>query len=269
MKRKAFTLLELMICIAVSATLLGMLVPAMSQLNTNSMSTSCMNNLRVMARASMIYSTSNRGHFPPALLYGLDDDANTGHVRAWDYSRNPDQTVTPGMLWSYTDHPDKVLQCPGYDGPANWEGDPFTGYNYNVAFLAAESRMSWGAPGGSWDFLIQKDNLEGETSLTLAQCRRPGTTAIFGIGCWANGANKFMRSPVNESNQDLPLAYAGTQGFHYGGSTNFACIDGHVERSTTAHPGAHFDNLPASVTDLMGWPKNGFLSQDASRYDPR
>ena len=269
MKRRGFTLLELMICIAVTATLVGVLIPTMSQLNTSSMSASCLNNLRVLSRASMIYSTSNRGHFPPGLLHGVDDDANSGHVRAWDYSRDPDDLITPGMLWSYTDHPDKVLQCPGYDGPANWEGDPFTGYNYNVAFIAAESRIPWGEPGGSWDFLIQKDNLDGDTSLTLAQCLHPATTALFGIGGWSNGANEFMRSPVNASPQDLSMAYAGTQGFHYGGWTNYACIDGHVERSRTAHLGEYFENLPASVTDLMRWPRNGFLSQDARRYDPR
>ncbi|MCH2133379.1 MAG: type II secretion system GspH family protein [Phycisphaerales bacterium] len=266
---RGFSLIELVVVIAIIALLIGGLVPALGHLDDHARQTRCRSNLRVMARAAIVYATHHRGHFPPALLHGTNDDANSGDVRAWDYWRQPDGTVVPGLLWTYTDHPGEVLQCPGFTGPSNWEGDPFTGYNYNVAFIAAEGRLPWGQPGGSWDFLVEKDNLDGGVSLTLAQCRRSGTTALFGVGSWRNGANKFMRSPVNASPQDASTAYAGCQGFHYAGSTTFACIDGHVERSATPFQGQHFDELPDWMTSAMDWPRNGFLSDDAARYDPR
>ncbi|MCH2161800.1 MAG: type II secretion system GspH family protein [Phycisphaerales bacterium] len=266
---RGFSLLELMVVIAIIATLAGILVPAMGRLSGQAIRTRCQGNLRIMAKAAIVHAVQEKGQFPPGLLYGLDQDANSGDVRAWDYWRRSDGTVQPGLLWTYTDHPGKVLECPGFQGPANWEGDPFTGYNYNVAFLAAEGRQPWGEPGGSWDFLVAKDNLEGDVSLSISQCRRSSTTALFGIGAWRNGANKFMRSPVNASPQDMATAYAGTQGFHYAGSTNFACVDGHVEGSSTPCRGLHFDDLPGSMTDMVDWPRNGFLSNDASRYDPR
>lgn len=264
-----FTLIELMVTIVIVAILMGLLIAAVDRVGDRSLSAKCMNNLRIMATAAMLHAIEHKGDFPPALLYGLDDDANTGDVRAWDYWKTSDGTIRPGLLWTYTDLPGEVLQCPVYSGPSNWEDDPFTGYNYNTAFIAAESRQPWGLPGDSEDFLIEKDNLDGLTSLSLAECRRTGTTALFGIGAWRNGANKFMRSPVNASPQDMGMAYAGTQGFHHQGTTHFACIDGHVEVSKTPHRGANFDALPESLTSLMNWPSNGFLSENASRYDPR
>lgn len=267
--KRGFTLIELMVVICITALLLGLLIPAIGRMSEHSMSTHCMSNLRTMARAATLYAIEHEAEFPPALLHGLDHDANSGDVRAWDYWKRADGTIRPGLLWTYTDHPDKTLQCPGYEGPSNWNGDPYTGYNYNTAFIAAEGRMPWGEPGGSDDFLTPKDNLEGRTSLGLAECRRTGTTALFGIGGWRNGANKFMRSPVNASPQDMSLACAGTQGFHYSGTTNFVCIDGHVERLSTPFKGRQFDSLPTSLTSQIDWPRNGFLSEDTSRYDPR
>ena len=266
---RGFTLVELMVIIVILATLVGLLVPAVDRIGVQSQGVKCLSNLRVMAKAAMLHAIEHKGDLPPALLYGLDSNANSGDVRAWDYWRKPDGTVVPGLLWSYTDHPGEVLQCPGFTGASNWEDDPFTGYNYNTAFIAAEGRQPWGQPGGSQDFLVEKDNLDGDYALSLSQCRRTGTTAIFGVGGWSGGANKFMRSPVNASPQDMGLAYAGTQGFHYGGKTHFACIDGHVEIASAPCQGEHFDALPDSLTGLMDWPRNGFLSEDASRYDPR
>ena len=266
---RGFTLIELMVTVVIVAILLGLLGPAVDRVTNRSMATTCMNNLRIMGRAAMLHALEHKGAFPPALLYGVDRNANSGDLRAWDYWRKPDGSIVPGLLWSYTDHPGEVLQCPVFSGPSNWEGDPFTGYNYNTAFIAAEGRQPWGLPGGSHDFLIEKDNLDGETALSLSQCARTGTTALFGIGSWRDGANKFMRSPVNASPQDMGLAYAGTQGFHHDGTTHFVCIDGHVEASKIPCRGDHFDALPDSMTSLMKWPDNGFLSEDASRYAPR
>ena len=268
-RHRGVTLLELLVVTIVAMILAATLVPALSGVETASRRTRCQNNLRIMSQASMLYSTMHRGHFPPAVLYGTDEDVNQGDVRGWDYHRRAGGEITPGLLWTLTDHPGTVLSCPGYEGPVRDEDGPYTGYNYNAAFVAAEGRRGWGLPGGSWDFIIEKDNLEGRTALTLADCRRPARVALFGLGAFRDGANKFMRSPVNASPQDLSLAYAGAQGFHYAGQTQFVCIDGHVETAKNAYRGSLFDSLPSAMTDVMGWPVNGFLSPDASRYDPR
>ena len=143
-----------------------------------------------------------------------------------------------------------------------------TGYNYNVAFIAAEARQPIADDKdlGAWDLLVPKDNLDGRTHLTLAQCRRRATTALFGVGGRRGGVNKFMRSPVNVGPQ-YDLAYAGGQAFPNG--SNVARLDGSVDTVRQAFRGLHADALPAWIVDGLGWPDNGFLSDDATAYDPR
>ena len=268
-RRRGVTVVELLVVVVATLSLMGILLPALVRVDTSALQMRCQSNLRVMSQASMLYSINYRGHFPPAVLYGTDEDANRGDVRGWDFWKQSGGLISPGLLWTFTDHPGEVLSCPGFPGLEGNQGEPHTGYNYNTAFIAAEGRRPWGLEGGSWDFIIEKDNLDGQTALTLAECRRPASVALFGLGAYRDGANKFMRSPVNASPQDMSLAHAGTQGFHYGGQSHFVCIDGHLESTATAHRGELFDELPSSMTEVMGWPNNGFLSADSDRYDPR
>ena len=104
---------------------------------------------------------------PPALLIGTDEDSTSGDVRCWDWwTRTHDSSfVRPGLLWTYTDHPDRVLQCPAYAGEDNWQGPARpSGYNYNVTFIAAMTPLQGVAGQGCWDLLVPKPALaeEGE-----------------------------------------------------------------------------------------------------------
>jgi prepilin-type processing-associated H-X9-DG protein len=64
----------------------------------------------------------------------------------------------------------------------------------------------------------------------VSQVKSPSTTALFGDGQWANGANKFMRSPrPSPSDANLASRQTGTQGFRHRGRTNVAFADGHAE----------------------------------------
>lgn len=272
MSRRGFTLLEVLLTIAIIGVLMGLAIPAMDRAAAATMRTHCQTNLRQMSRAAIQYATQGDGRFPPGLLYGTDRDAMSGDVRAWDWWMHSGGTVRPGQLWKFTDmnEPSGVLRCPTAVGlDAAWEGDPVTGYNYNVAFIAAESRMPMpdDVGLGAWDLVIEKPNLDGLKELTFAQCHRSGTTALFGTGGRAGGTNKFMRSPVNIGG-GYDTAYAGGQSFP-GGASNVGWVDGHVGRRAHACKGHHWDDLPAWLTETLGWPKNGFLSEDAGAYDPR
>jgi len=272
MTRRGFTILELMAVVIILAVLTGMLFPALQQTSTVSMRTHCRTNLRQLTRAATQYAIGHNGTFPPGLLYGTDGNALSGDVRSWDWWRRPDGTVRPGPLWNLTDGGGElhVLHCPtAAPAQAGWEGDPVTGYNYNVAFVAAESRTpDTGDAGlGAWDLVIEKANLDGLTDLTLAQCRGSGTTALFGTGGRLGGTNKFMRSPVNVGS-GYDTAYAGGQSFPDAAS-NVGWIDGHVSTSRNPYRGVHWNALPEWLTASLDWPKNGFLSDDASAYDPR
>ena len=63
-KRNGFTLIELLVVIAVIAILAGMLLPALSKAREKGRSAVCMNNLRQLALAFMMYAQDNDGFAP-------------------------------------------------------------------------------------------------------------------------------------------------------------------------------------------------------------
>ena len=269
--RRGWTIIEMTCVIAILTLLVSILLPGLRHTNREAMHLHTGSNLRQLARAATLYSVERSGMFPPGLLHGLNNDAQSGDVRAWDWWKRPDGTVQPGPVWALTDTTDPrgILQCPlAQDQHAGWNGDPVTGYNYNVAFIAAEAASPWTAqPGmGAWDLVIEKPNLGGLGWLTRAQCRRAGTTALFGLGGRLGGVNKFMRSPVNIGGMET--AYAGGQAFP-DGVTHVAWVDGHIARRRHPFRGQLWDDLPNWMTSQLEWPRNGFLSDDARAYDPR
>lgn len=268
---RAFTLVEMLVVVAIIVVLATMLVPAAARAQDGAMRAQCMSHLRQMTFAATTWAVDHEGAFPPGLLHGTDRDCLSGDVRAWDWHRRPDGGVRPGLLWQHVSGVDAhgVLRCPTATHlSASWNSDPVTGYNYNVAFIAGEARSP--APDdkdlGAWDLLSPKANLNGATHLTLAQCQRGASVALFGVGGRRDGTNKFMRSPLN-AGPEYDIAYAGAQAFMSG--SNVGRVDGSVVTVELPHRGVYADDLPAWIVNQLDFPRNGFLSDDASAYDPR
>jgi len=66
-KRKGFTLIELMIVIAIIAILAAILVPNFIRARAQGQLTACKSNLKNIGTALEMYSTDNSGHYPTAL----------------------------------------------------------------------------------------------------------------------------------------------------------------------------------------------------------
>jgi prepilin-type processing-associated H-X9-DG protein len=248
MRRRAFTVVELLTVIGILSVLLALLVPSLAAVRETAKTTQCLANLRQLATAAAAYCAANDGSYP------LAQHAELGVY--WDFNVTTDPatgkaTVRPGLLWSgqaggASSAAGQVQQCPSYAGSSNTRADPYTGYNYNTSRIGHGSRERAG---------------ERVTApARVSDIRRPARCALFGDGQYAGGANKYMRSPYPIAGMDDQFSSrsAGTQGFRHRGKTNVIFCDAHAETRADRHVRTSDPAPPAEGT--------GFLSPDNSLY---
>ena len=252
MRRQGFTLVELLVVVAIIALLLGLLVPALSKARAHTQRVICLSNVKQLLTATQMYTSAYRDAFPFAQdqLYSPQgtQDIAWDQLTVLDGSNQVVQT-SAGALWDLNGDA-KIQQCPSFAGPSNWGADPYTGYNYNASYI-----------GGMVERTATRI-ISLRRSATLTQVRAPASTAVFGDGQYANGANKFMRAPQPGTlEQGFSGRYAGTQGYrHHGQNTNAGFVDGHVDSMNQRYT----DNTDGA--DKVA-PDTGFLSKDNELYD--
>ena len=117
MRKKGFTLIELLVVIAIIAVLAGMLLPSLSKAKEQGKLSVCLNNLKTMGTACVMYANSSDDYYMPAktgggyyeLLadYGCDWKSNyCGTNKFWPGKGTfacPSERL--GFDWSYSTTP--------------------------------------------------------------------------------------------------------------------------------------------------------------------
>jgi len=105
MRRRAFTLVELLVVIGIIALLIAILMPALSRAREQTQRVSCMSNMRQLGLAMMMYVGDNKGTFPFAAVSPLPED-----WIYWHAGRNRDEA--PLVKYHGGRYNEKLYRCP-------------------------------------------------------------------------------------------------------------------------------------------------------------
>ena len=116
MRRRAFTLVELLVVIGVIVLLVAILLPVLSKVRAQGLAVICQNNQRTLWHALMVFAADNDGH-----LVGNQYDTANSVISHRDWLRSSDNTSAgwqnapqAGTLWTYVRDARSYL-CPTRD----------------------------------------------------------------------------------------------------------------------------------------------------------
>ncbi|HTI99409.1 MAG TPA: hypothetical protein VL527_11050 [Dongiaceae bacterium] len=246
-RRRAFTLVELMMMCALVGLGAMLLVPALAQSRMDSMMLTCMNNQRQLVRAWQLYATDFNeilvaanantvdGLGRPAWMTGSLDFTGSNPS---NYNTNQDIVNSP--LWPYTSRKAGVFSCPS----------EHSARVRSVSMNGALGRGAWlnGSTGSPDPYRIY---------VRLSEIRSLNHTFVFleehpdSINDGAFATSCAGAQPTDSPSQariiDYPAAY------HRGGCT-FSFADGHVE--VHGWLGATIRSAPVSYNNFSLLPLN-------------
>ena len=122
MKKHLFTLIELLITIAIIAILASMLLPSLNKARDRARAISCTGNLKQMGSAMMLYCDENNGWATSNHGDSITDGTYT-ITRRWDFNRRYRKLL--GQADDGTAYFTKNMRCPSATGfMTSWERGP-------------------------------------------------------------------------------------------------------------------------------------------------
>ncbi|RKY23706.1 MAG: hypothetical protein DRP62_05380 [Planctomycetota bacterium] len=253
MRKRAFTLVELLVVISVIALLMAILMPALAAARSQGRSAVCKSNLRQLVLANSGYATENGGFYVPAASDMWD---NCGLCRWHGVREILSEPFNPlkGPLVAYLAD-GKVKECPGnvkFVKDQRWDKSfekGCGGYGYNATYIGSRHWQ------GGLDYK-QAD----ERTTSMSEVRRPSETLMFADCAMSkNGRDlieySFAEPPFTVYNGKPITSFYMSPSIHFRhrGSANIGWVDGHIGSRRMADYSGN-NAYDVSSTDMqLGW----------------
>jgi prepilin-type N-terminal cleavage/methylation domain-containing protein/prepilin-type processing-associated H-X9-DG protein len=211
---KAFTLLEMLMVVAIIGLLASLLLPALAAAKAKGHTTTCKNHLRQMAHALAMYE-SDFGFLP-----GCGDCLIATNHYPWDFPSSNSWLV---RIQPYTGTNSDVFSCPEYEPHMDWKetikSDSF-GYNAGGGTqIYVDMDKNLGLGFGR-NFFIRSTFLAAPADMIeIGDLQLPNSV-------WCNVISPWHKQPLGNVNCVVPSRHSG--------GANIAFCDAHVQWQTQA-----------------------------------
>jgi prepilin-type N-terminal cleavage/methylation domain-containing protein len=230
MRRTAFTLIEMLVVLAIIALLLGLMMPVLSGARRQGSAAACLARLQQLGHAFTMYANDYNDRCMPLAYWTFERVGRGPAVYWWGTNDRGGVDHTRGFVWPYLRSrlkENSVFECPaqpwGSYRPQGAARSVTSTYGYNGYYLSPQHTPGWGSQIGHRPWL------------NLGRVRSPSQVFAFADTLLDMGGEQ----PLNNALLDPPRLFTGggwsdnpspTTSFRHERGVQVMHVDGHASR---------------------------------------